>query len=174
MASLRVQCTSCGADIIVDDDIDELVCGCCLEAIDLDRAREIARSKEPSEFLVQNGVLVEYYGTSPYDVRIPSGVKKIGRSVFGKGIRSVIVPEGVEEIAGGAFACDFLEYVELPSSLKSLGTKGPWSSAAFPLERMIKGPVRPTVACPPAVKELLLDSVDAENRNAVERGITWR
>lgn len=185
MTSLRIKCTSCGSDIIVGNDIDELICGCCLKAVDLDKAREISRSKEPSEFLIVNGVLVAYFGANSYDVRIPSGVKKIKSFVFRKGIRSVIVPEGVEEIAGDAFVCDFLEYVKLPSSLKSLGTEGArrseasptegtWRSKAFPLERMIESPVKPTIVCSPEVKELLLDGIDPEARYAVERGITWR
>lgn len=177
MRSLPVKCTSCGKDIVVSNDVDALICGCCLEAVDLAEARRISRLKEPSEFLIRNGVLEEYFGSSPYDIRIPSGVKKIKYFAFTNSVRSVIVPEGVEEIAAGAFACKFLDYIELPDSLKTLGEADPHHTSypkAFMLEEMIKSPVKPTIVCSSAVKRLLLNSVDAENRDAVERGITWK
>ena len=177
MRSLPIKCTSCGKDLIVSNDISSLICGCCLESVDLDEARSISRQKEPSEFLIRNGVLEEYFGSSPYDIRIPSGVKKIEYFAFTNSIRSVIVPEGVEEIAAGAFACSFLDYLELPDSLKLLGTADPSYTSfpkAFMLEKMINSPVKPTIVCSSAVKKLLLESVDEENRDAVERGITWK
>lgn len=177
MRGLPIKCTSCGSNIIVDDDVDRLICGCCLEAIDLEEARKLSRSKEPPEFLIRNRVLEAYFGASPYDIRIPSGVRKIASFAFAPFVRSVVIPEGVEEIAAGAFPCAYLEYIKLPDSLTDLGEANPKDtsySKAFMLKEMVDSPVRPTIVCSPTVKRLLMDSVEEEDRDAVERGILWK
>lgn len=122
-------------------------------------------------------MLEAYFGASPYDIRIPSGVRKIACHAFAPFVRSVVVPEGVEEIAAGAFPCNFLEYIELPDSLTILGeTDQEYTSClkAFRLREMVDGPIRPVIVCSLKVKKLLMDSVGEEDRDVVERGILWK
>lgn len=73
----------------------------------------------------------KFVGFDQADTVIPTEVK--GKQVIGigvnafkqcKGIRRVIIPEGIEYISEGAFAkCNSLEVVILPSSLKQIGKK---------------------------------------------------
>lgn len=121
MNSQLIRCTTCGKELIVDEEISSLVCGYCFEAVDLNEARAVSRRKEPPEFLVKNGVLERYFGERSYDIRTPPGVKKIGPVAFSEGVCGVTVSEGVEVIETRAFeACWYLEYLELPNSLKKI------------------------------------------------------
>lgn len=87
----------------------------------------------PEEFIIKDGVLEHYNGTSVHVV-IPDGVKKIADGAFTRGgakavkIESIVIPEGVEEICSsegdlwGAFMNNhFLKKVVLPESLKIIG-----------------------------------------------------
>lgn len=73
------------------------------------------------DFVIENGVLIGYYGYST-DVYIPYGVTEIADEAFyGKGIYSVVLPDTVEKIGNYAFAgCSYLKEVYLPDSLMSL------------------------------------------------------
>ena len=78
-----------------------------------------------SDFLIENGVLVDYCGQGG-DIRIPEGVTAIGRDVFeGNGrIRSVTLPEGVRRIEEGAFySCQGLVLVTLAEGLETIAPR---------------------------------------------------
>lgn len=92
-----------------------------------------------SDFVVENGVLVEYRGNSSV-VTIPSNVKVIGTRAFKQpweecNLTKVIIPEGVTELRNSAFeGCYDLREVELPSSLRTIGKSAFWSCALETLE----------------------------------------
>ena len=78
-----------------------------------------------SDFVVQDGVLVEYKGAGG-DVVIPGdlGITTIGSMVFAylNNLTSVVVPEGVTTIGGIAFeGCSNLTTVVLPESVNKIG-----------------------------------------------------
>lgn len=86
-------------------------------------------SAADSGFVIENGVLTLYTGTS-VDVVIPDGVTAIDRYAFFNkevkvrtaDIRSLVIPEGVTEIPDMGFnPCLSLERVTLPNSLVSIG-----------------------------------------------------
>jgi|GEM_PF-4477481 len=74
-----------------------------------------------SDFVIENGVLTAYKGSSAV-VTIPSGVTKIGEGAFTfKSIQEVIISEGVTVIGKEAFdACSSLSKVTLPSTLTTI------------------------------------------------------
>ncbi|MBQ9521147.1 MAG: cytidine deaminase [Oscillospiraceae bacterium] len=82
-------------------------------------------------FAVKDGILTKYTGPGG-NIVIPSGVRAVGQGVFLNFIamRSLTLPEGVEEIRGdffsesptGAFSgCSNLNSVQLPQSLREIG-----------------------------------------------------
>lgn len=81
----------------------------------------------PSDFIIENGVLTDYKGTTPH-ILIPNGVTSLGdRAFYGFDISrdyliSVTIPEGVTSIGQSTFfACYNLESVVIPSSVTSIG-----------------------------------------------------
>ena len=74
-----------------------------------------------NDFLIEDGVLVEYLGSDD-DVIIPKGVKCIGENAFeGSDLRSVVIPEGVVKIKSCAFyMCDSLRLVKFPGSIQKV------------------------------------------------------
>lgn len=83
-------------------------------------------SEESNLFRIENGVLVEYFGNEQ-EIKIPSSVTEIGKNSFGfcknsLKITSVLLPEGVEKIAGGAFSkLKNLININFPKTLKQIG-----------------------------------------------------
>lgn len=80
---------------------------------------------ENEDFLVIDGVLVEYYGNEE-EVVIPDtlGITSIGRCAFTNSnkLRSVMLPEGIKSIGEGAFqGCQYLETVLGAYGLQSIG-----------------------------------------------------
>jgi hypothetical protein len=77
----------------------------------------------PSDFVIENGMLVKYNGTDA-DVVIPEGVTSIGKSAFFwcKSLQSVTIPEGVTRIGDSAFnGCSRLQSVTIPKGVTSIG-----------------------------------------------------
>lgn len=75
------------------------------------------------DFVIENGILTEYHGSGG-DVVIPSGVTRIGPSVFAynNDLTTVSIPEGVTVIDIGAFMeCRNLQSVTLPNGLLEIG-----------------------------------------------------
>ena len=72
-------------------------------------------------FVIENGVLKEYKGTSKV-VTIPNTVKKIGESVFeNSNITSVTIPSSVEMIGRNAFyKCESLKTVNISEGLTTI------------------------------------------------------
>ncbi len=90
-----------------------------------------------NDFVIQNGVLVEYTGNSSV-VTIPSGVREIGPRAFKEpseetNLVKVIIPEGVTTIQDEAFlGCYELTEVELPSTLRKIGKLAFWGCESLP------------------------------------------
>ena len=83
------------------------------------------RPSSEEEFLIENGVLVRYYGRA---VRpsIPEGVREIGNGAFAGNsyVCAIAIPEGVRIIGQQAFAgCGNLGKVTMPQSLARIGEK---------------------------------------------------
>lgn len=82
--------------------------------------------EEETDFVIQNGVLLEYKG-SDEKVVIPEGVKVIGSRTSGwsaqgafagnKTLRHLVIPEGVELIENAFYDCENLETIEFPVSV---------------------------------------------------------
>lgn len=76
---------------------------------------------QTEEFVVVNGMLMEYNGTD-VDVVIPDNVTSIGTAFEGTNIESVTIPASVTSISDYAFAfCDSLKSVSLPSTVTEIG-----------------------------------------------------
>ncbi len=107
------------------------LCLACTLALSLCSAPAGALAVEPGSvddgaFVVENGVLIDYTGEET-DIVIPDslGIVKIGSYLWcisnEKPLRSLVIPEGVTEIGGSAFAGSELTHISLPSTLKVIG-----------------------------------------------------
>lgn len=78
---------------------------------------------DDSEFLIKDGVLTEYLGSSKHVV-VPEGVKSIGMYCFSRSdIVTVKFPKSLTSIETGAFAqCNGIRTMTLPNTLKKLGS----------------------------------------------------
>ncbi len=98
-----------------------------------------------SDFIIKDGVLVEYRGDS-LDVVVPEGITKIGEYAFSNDkwkpkaednfqvapIKSVILPEGLIEIDYSAFrGCTSLEKITFPNSLEIISSGAFWDCASL-------------------------------------------
>ena len=83
---------------------------------------KVDNMNEMFELSEDGKVVLRAYLSNTHAV-IPEGVTKIGENSFSSSqISSVIIPEGVEEIAFGAFRnCRYLLKVQLPNSLRIIG-----------------------------------------------------
>jgi len=82
----------------------------------------IIKNMRNDEFIIQNGILLEYLGKGGRVV-IPEGVTVIGHGSFtGKPVTEVIIPSGVCEIGDAAFqSCTELTGIRIPGSVKKIG-----------------------------------------------------
>ncbi len=79
--------------------------------------------KKQEGFLIKHGVLVHYQGPGG-DIRVPAGVKKIGKKAFAgcTGLTRVSLSQGLREVGDGAFrGCTGLNWVQLPEGLRKIG-----------------------------------------------------
>lgn len=74
------------------------------------------------EFVVKDGVLVEYKGNGG-KVVVPAGVTVIGRNAFANhnSVQEVILPDGITEIEDRAFSECSLESISLPDTVAYIG-----------------------------------------------------
>ena len=92
-------------------------------------AANMGASAADSDFVVENGMLMEYTG-SDTDVTIPGGVTIIGESFSSEKIVSVTIPEGVTMINRFAFFCPNMTWVKIPVSVNRI------MSDAFACEKL--------------------------------------
>jgi len=81
-----------------------------------------AAESSESDFVIEDGELVDYLGTAT-DVVIPEGVTEISSAAFYENMTmvSVTIPEGVTVIKNSTFnTCKNLEMVNLPESLETI------------------------------------------------------
>ena len=81
------------------------------------------RKTNPDDFIITDGVLVEYIGSDKV-VMIPYGVTSIGDGAFYgcESLTSVVIPSDVESIGDDAFnGCRSLTNIAIPSGVKSIG-----------------------------------------------------
>ena len=82
-----------------------------------------------NDFTIKNGVLVSYNGNGK-DVKIPNGVKEIGKKAFfcNNKIEKVTIPKGVTKIGDSAFTnCSKLHTVTVPKGLKKIEDSAFWN-----------------------------------------------
>lgn len=76
---------------------------------------------DDAEFVIKNGVLVEYRGVNK-NITLPEGVKEIAPLVFAaRDVESVILPSTLEVIGSNAFADNFIRCITFPKSLRKIG-----------------------------------------------------
>jgi hypothetical protein len=138
MPLVSAKCTSCGANLEVDNAKDAAICPYCNTPYVVEKAinnycisNNITADTvniyggNSVDFVIRAGVLEKYNGASA-DVIIPDTVSKIGKEAFEGciGLRSVSIPESVTEIGESAFAnCRSLTNVSFPESLTEIGIK---------------------------------------------------
>ena len=78
--------------------------------------------RKQGDFLIDNGVLIEYTGTDS-EVAVPEGIKELGFEAFyRKNVVSVRLPKGLRRIGRLAFnKCEKLNSVFFPESLEEIG-----------------------------------------------------
>lgn len=79
---------------------------------------------EDSDFEIENGVLIDYYGSGG-NVVIPEGVTTISDTAFvrhGNLLKSVTFPNSVTSINKGAFYASALEQIVIPDSVAFIGS----------------------------------------------------
>ena len=94
----------------------------CIMLVGIAYLSEAAYAKE-SDFVIENGVLIEYQGSGG-DVVIPDGVISIGDGAFAYcgSLKSVTIPDSVTSIGEWAFYnCNSLESVTIPDSVTNIG-----------------------------------------------------
>lgn len=85
----------------------------------------LAAAPDPNDFVISDGILLEYRGSGGHVV-IPSGVRAIGGGAFDEGtaVSSVVIPSGVTYIGIQAFRnCIALSRVEFPDTLEEIDSK---------------------------------------------------
>ncbi len=88
-----------------------------------DSGKDLDSSSPSSDFVIENGVLVEYTG-SDTTVTVPAGITAIGEGAFAQQrfITRIILPAGVTRIEEQAFQhCSSLSQVILPTGLEYIG-----------------------------------------------------
>lgn len=83
------------------------------------------------DFVIENGVLKKYTGTSA-DVIIPDGVTEIGDRAFCgcSSLSSIEIAEGITSIGDSAFKdCSSLSNVEIPENTIQIGVGIPMSGS---------------------------------------------
>lgn len=178
MASINIKCKKCDAEIYLDDSIDSIICGCCMTKIDIAKERDSVHSQVPIEFIVKNGVLKKYIGEASAGIRVPEGVKTVGRYAFEKGILSVYLPDGVEKLEAGAFHyCPYLMYLRLPDTITTVeNTHSSYGDTwAINYDAMTRSnPIKPIIECSSSVKELLLADYPDAKAKKIEEVIEWK
>ncbi|MBR2651138.1 MAG: leucine-rich repeat domain-containing protein [Clostridia bacterium] len=131
--SFNAICPKCGELLSVDTHEDAANCEKCGKAFITQKAIDAFSEKygnaapEPSpaeDFEIINGVLKLYLGNSE-DVVIPNGVCEIADGAFNDGkdeaVCTVYIPEGVTRIGRYAFSgCYELEQIHIPSSVTDI------------------------------------------------------
>lgn len=93
---------------------------------------------DTSKFYIENGVLIGCRPITDAYLKIPEGVTAIrskgmdGVFMGNRNLKSVIIPEGVEEIGSFTFhSCGNLQKIVLPSTLKRIGTAAFYNCGAL-------------------------------------------
>jgi hypothetical protein len=85
------------------------------------KAKRADEEINDNDFVIKNGVLVEYRGTSE-DVTIPNSVKEISDYAFNdNNLTNVTIPNSVTKIGSYAFYDNKLTYVDIPDSVTEIG-----------------------------------------------------
>lgn len=127
-------CTQCGATISADKDKDAMVCPYCNTLFIVEKAIQnftnvynitaqnvYVQGEMKQDYRIEGSVLKEYTGNSSR-VRIPDGVKKIGKGAFaGSMIEYVEMSDDVIEVDLGAFAlCNYLKEIHFSTKLECI------------------------------------------------------
>lgn len=136
MPLIQAKCTSCGANLEVNDTQDAAICPFCKTPFVVEKAinnyntynsiyaDNVIIQNTQKDFLIEAGTLVSYSGESD-EVIIPKGPRIIGNKCFrSMNIKSVTIPEGVIEIGDSTFGyCKYLETAILPKSLERINSR---------------------------------------------------
>ena len=141
MEKIALRCDVCDGPLTMQSGGQMAVCDYCGTRYALERLREKVQEirgkvtvegvvkTASADFEIRAGVLVKYHGQDT-EIVIPQGVvKEIGPDCFKdcKYITSVVLPDGLQKISGGAFyggafsGCQSLKKINIPDSVTSIG-----------------------------------------------------
>ena len=141
MEKIALRCDVCDGPLTMQSGGQMAVCEYCGTRYALERLREKVQEirgkvtvegvvkTASADFEIRAGVLVKYHGQDT-EIVIPQGVvKEIGPVCFKdcKYITSVVLPDGLQKISGGAFyggafsGCQSLKKINIPDSVTSIG-----------------------------------------------------
>ena len=83
-------------------------------------------------FIILNDILCAYRDENATDVVIPGNVKRIAQGALStsRGLKSVVISDGVEKIDAMAFAFSHFERISIPSSVTLIGEKAFYNGEA--------------------------------------------
>lgn len=130
------KCTTCWANLEVDNTKDAAICPYCGSAYIVEKAVNFYNTTNnitanvvniyggnSADFVIRAGELVKYNGAST-EVYIPNTVRIIGSQAFYGcgGLESVVIPDSVTLIQGSAFEfCSSLKKITIPNSITVIG-----------------------------------------------------
>ena len=137
----------------------------CIMLVGITYLSEAAYAKE-SDFVIENGVLIEYQGSGG-DVVIPDGVISIGHGVFAYcgSLKSVTIPDSVTSIDSSAFAdCNSLAHITIPNSVTNISGNA-FSRTKWLEDRRKENPLV-------IVNHILIDAQTASGEVVIPDGVT--
>ena len=137
----------------------------CIMLVGITYLSEAAYAKE-SDFVIENGVLIEYQGSGG-DVVIPDGVISIGDGAFAYcgSLKSVTIPDSVTSIDSSAFAdCNSLAHITIPNSVTNIGYRA-FSGTKWLEDRRKENPLV-------IVNHILIDAQTASGEVVIPDGVT--
>lgn len=135
MPFVEAKCTSCGAQLTVDNTKDAAICQYCGTPFIVEKAINHYHTTQnitgsivniyggnSNDFVIRAGKLIKYNGVAT-EIEIPHIVTIIGEEAFMgcEGLTHVVIPSSVKRIENRAFAKTGITEIDLPDTVTYLG-----------------------------------------------------